>query len=162
MRPPGTLSCSHRWLSDHPACRAGSSASGAIPSPQSHLGVHMRLALLCPLKGLLRLPPTSSQLRFSDFMGWESTEIQECHRGRKTWPGKVTLPSSQHHPAPLGLRSDTRQRFLLPAGLACGHGDTLHSTDLGSGWQGRPCWQSQPQVLICGCRDTQQRCPRDP
>lgn len=92
------------------------------------LGLHMRLPLLCPLKWLLRLPLTSSagalELRFSDFMKWENTEIQEFHRVRKTWPGKVTFPSSKHPSAPLGLRSDTWQRFLLPAGLERGHGDT--------------------------------------
>lgn len=121
-------------ISDHPAWRAGSSAAGkgqAIPSAQSHLHspwtAHETAFALSPQMAPQAASHSSAgalELRFSDFMEWENTEIQEFHRVRKTWPGKVTFPSSKHHPAPLGLRSDTWQRFLLPAGLECGHVDT--------------------------------------
>lgn len=97
--------CSSCLQSRVQCCREGQAA----PSAQSHLRSprtgHESGFALSPQGAPQAASPLlcrSTELRFSHFMEWESAEIQVFHRVRKTWQGKVTFPSSKHHPSPSG------------------------------------------------------------
>lgn len=130
LQPEGAVLCafcSSCLQSRVQCCRKGQaapSAQGHLHSPWTEHETGFALSPQRAPQAASLLLCRSTELRFSHFMQWESTEIQVFHRVRKTWQGKVTFPSSKHHPALLDLRNDTGQRFLLPAGLAHGHGDT--------------------------------------